>query len=320
MKGDYGQFSITGKKKPVHVVSLLIQQGIESAPKDTNGKSLFCRHKCLNKHCIEPTHLEWGNAAQNAQDRIRDDTNGKGETNPMAKISEKQASEIKMSWRAQDQTDYITQNERAKKFGVSKSIIQDIDRGYSWKHLDGPEGKMYTPREKKKNTENTELSDDDYRFLIDKISKKVTITPDISKDPSIKTPCKIWNGRTCRGYGKLSHKYKGYRPHVLVCEYSMGTRTSPDLIIRHLCGNKLCCSDDHLTFGTSSENVIDSMKHGDLVHKLSAHDVYEIRKIADITDKVAIQNVALRFDISINYVKQILKGDVWKSLLDINKN
>lgn len=81
------------------------------------------RHKCRNKNCCNPNHLEAGTHSQNSIDTIRDGTS-------RATISTDIARAIKHS------KGNGTQAERAERFGVSSSIVASIDAGASWRHID----------------------------------------------------------------------------------------------------------------------------------------------------------------------------------------
>ena len=89
---------------------------------------IVVRHKCDNRACVRPDHLELGTQ----QDNIRDmDTRGRRRNwrmlNPMPKLTEEQVIEI----RAADGTFM----ELGRRFGVTATTIRDIKKGKTWTHL-----------------------------------------------------------------------------------------------------------------------------------------------------------------------------------------
>lgn len=89
---------------------------------------LVCHH-CDNPPCVNPKHLFLGTDKDNAQDCIRKGRKNpvKGEKHPKAKLTAKQALEIKTS----------TENRRiiAEKFGITPSHVNNIQAGRTWKHI-----------------------------------------------------------------------------------------------------------------------------------------------------------------------------------------
>lgn len=87
------------------------------------------RHKCQQRRCCNPSHLECGTVKQNAEDKIRDGTSRKGESNPQATISDETARQIKAS------KGDGTAKERAERFECSEAVVAGIDQGTTWKHI-----------------------------------------------------------------------------------------------------------------------------------------------------------------------------------------
>lgn len=109
-----------------HRVALVLYSGPPANP------DMLARHKCKNKACCNPLHLEWGTTLENALDRVRDKTLPIGEKNANSKISS-------------DDAIFIAENTNIKtrvlceKFGISRQIISDIRRGKTWSHVTGIE-------------------------------------------------------------------------------------------------------------------------------------------------------------------------------------
>ena len=82
----------------------------------------------------------------------------------------------------------------------------------------------------------------------------------MSKDLEIKTKCHIWTGKTSgrekNKYGYTQYKGKRNYVHIFACEAKYGRNRDKHEVTRHLCGQSLCCNQDHLSFGTNGENTI----------------------------------------------------------------
>lgn len=95
---------------------------------------LVVRHKCDDRACVNPDHLEIGTYRDNAQDMV---TRGRaptscpairGENHHRAKLTEGDVVSIRES-------SSETFQELADKFGVSKTTVKSIRRGDCWKHV-----------------------------------------------------------------------------------------------------------------------------------------------------------------------------------------
>ncbi len=86
------------------------------------------RHKCDNRLCINPEHLEVGTRYENNMDRDMRDRTAKGQTITCAKLTEEQVVQIL-------NTDHLSYMGLAIKYGVSKGTIQRIKERKTWKHV-----------------------------------------------------------------------------------------------------------------------------------------------------------------------------------------
>lgn len=94
---------------------------------------LIVRHKCDNRACINPQHLEIGTPKDNSDDKIKRGRfrNGcekhKGESHSNSLLKESDIIEI-----------FFSKNSRhslSQKYNVHKEHIGKIQRGKSWKHV-----------------------------------------------------------------------------------------------------------------------------------------------------------------------------------------
>jgi len=83
------------------------------------------RHKCRNRHCVNPEHLEVGTQSDNMKDRIRDGT-------MPVKLTADQVTQIRILAEIGIDRRYET---LAELFGVSSSTIKDVVRRRGWKHI-----------------------------------------------------------------------------------------------------------------------------------------------------------------------------------------
>ena len=90
------------------------------------------RHKCRNRHCVNPEHLETGTHQDNMHDRIRDGTLNdwsKGVNHSMVKLTEDQVRAIRAN------QDNKTYTDLGKEYGVNRTTISKIILRKMWKHL-----------------------------------------------------------------------------------------------------------------------------------------------------------------------------------------
>lgn len=91
-----------------------------------------CRHLDGDPTNNTVDNLCWGTRLENQRDRIEHGTSSRGEQNPKAKLNNLQVRVIRhlLSYKKE-----FTQIEIAAIFNISPSVVCDIKKGNTWKHL-----------------------------------------------------------------------------------------------------------------------------------------------------------------------------------------
>lgn len=116
----YGAFSLNGKLVRAHRVSYELAHG----PIPTDH---VIRHKCDNRPCCNPGHLESGTHLQNMDDRNSRGRQVRGERNPHAKLT----LELVQAIRADPRGHVLV----ARDHGVARSLVQRIRQRKAWSHV-----------------------------------------------------------------------------------------------------------------------------------------------------------------------------------------
>lgn len=120
----YGQFWADGINVRAHRTAWLLQT------KEPIPEGMCVCHACDTPLCMNIKHLFLGTQIENVADRNRKGRNANGEKTNTSKLTEDQARYIKSSARKT--------KELVKEFGLTRSAIQKIRRGYTWAHLTPP--------------------------------------------------------------------------------------------------------------------------------------------------------------------------------------
>jgi hypothetical protein len=85
-------------------------------------------HSCGKAHeaCIAPWHLRWATPTENQADRLLHGTDGRGERNASARLSESDVAEIRRL------TKSSKHKEIAARFGVTRQTVGDIANNRRW--------------------------------------------------------------------------------------------------------------------------------------------------------------------------------------------
>jgi hypothetical protein len=90
---------------------------------------MLVRHKCDNRGCVNPEHLELGTHIENMRDKRRTSV-AKGENNPKAKLVEGD-----VLWARMRLALGATCSEVARALGVSDVAVGLIKRRETWGHI-----------------------------------------------------------------------------------------------------------------------------------------------------------------------------------------
>ena len=132
----YGAFSINNKNYGAHVIAFLISGGKLTVEKP------HVLHSCNNRGCVNPNHLRAGSAQDNVDDAMRKGNHGlaliayprkraKGMKHGMAILTDAKVRAIRAEYRPY----VLSRTELAKKYGVSRSTINQVLSRKHWKHV-----------------------------------------------------------------------------------------------------------------------------------------------------------------------------------------
>lgn len=130
-KNNYGYGMLydrdTGKKELAHRVALRVRDG--KYPTGT------VRHTCDNPACVKLAHLVEGTQAENLEDMRKKGRHKYvahlGEKNGFSKLTDKQVRRMKRLLRAGTNT----QAEIAAIFDVSQALVNHVNTGRAWRHI-----------------------------------------------------------------------------------------------------------------------------------------------------------------------------------------
>lgn len=127
-KGTYAVINLCGRNYPAHRIAFQVYNG--DIP-----DGYFVAHKCDNKQCVNPAHLEVATAGKNTRDAFKRGLVWirKGDKSASAKMTEAQVIE------AFEEARKTGHGYRriAKRLGLPPSALKDALAGRSWQHLNG---------------------------------------------------------------------------------------------------------------------------------------------------------------------------------------
>lgn len=92
--------------------------------------SLVVRHKCDNRKCINPEHLELGTTKDNIDDMVSRDRQAKGEKNAFSVLKEYEVKQIKYMLSRK-----YSCAEISRMYGVTRTCISSIKLNKTWRHV-----------------------------------------------------------------------------------------------------------------------------------------------------------------------------------------
>lgn len=133
----YGRFYLNGKTIGAHIFAYALLH---------NSKPPVVRHTCDTRNCVNPFHLVGGTALENNLDtrernRIPRTTRKHpvrkprkrtaGSNNGRSVLSERQVRDIRSLY----EQPRVSLRQIARRYGVSKTLVQRIVQGIVWRHI-----------------------------------------------------------------------------------------------------------------------------------------------------------------------------------------
>jgi hypothetical protein len=96
-------------------------------------KGLLVRHRCDNRACVNPEHLELGTNKDNSEDMVQRQRQAAGSKHGMHKLTERDIQYIREVYKPRDPV--YGRQPLADYFGVDKTMITKIMARTNWKHV-----------------------------------------------------------------------------------------------------------------------------------------------------------------------------------------
>lgn len=229
------------------------------------------------------------------------------------KVTAEQVRAIVSYFRAHPNT---TRSGRATLFGVSYATIYGIELGRTWQYITALPNA--TPFQRAMTDITTMVQRD---VVLDAITARLYKTV-VNSQP--KRPCLQWDtqlapGRhypVVGGYGRtyLVHRFVYECKYIIknnLSSFIMGKMLPPGLLVRHMCGNPMCCEPTHLRGGTAHQNNLDTLRHGrNRSSVLTKRDVRSIREMAER----GLSNTAIAriYNVTRTSIYHIVNRKTWK--------
>lgn len=236
ISGGYGKFKIKTKSWLAHRVSWMLFN------KKDIPDGYLVRHRCDNRQCVNPYHLELGTHKDNVNDMILRKRNKpkRGTSQPNSKLTPKDVLEIK----DRDKTGHLTHIQLGVKYGVSPAAIGLIRMGRNWRDL----------------TEDNVQSYEQCHPL----GRNPTVVQRFwaRVEKKEENECWNWTNPFYSAYPNIKIASKAILAHRFSWEIHNKQSIPKDRIIMHTCDNHKCMNPNHLRLGTKQENATDMVKKG----------------------------------------------------------
>lgn len=293
----YGVASWKSKTWTMHRLSYLFSRALAPIPDtDSEGRKLVVRHLCDVKLCFHPDHLKIGTHAENSEDYAKTGRCGKRHNSTDEDVVRAILDDLKHMDKPSGSISSI-----ARKHGVSRTVVSRIVNGKTHGAISGIRDGANSLNIKAREQRINPLTQSDIDLLADRVLKKCSMAGE----------CMIYQGANQAGYGTIKYRSKLLFAHDIVCRCKMRADKPPDVVTRHSCHNRLCCNPSHLSWGSVSENAIDTVKTGknDLICKLGLEDVQIIKRL--LLDGYQVDGVRKHFNVSQTCVYAIKRGKTW---------
>ena len=131
--GGYGLFTMSSVSRVAHQWAWIFTYGaIEGEDRRRGARGTIVRHRCDNRLCCNPTHLELGTHLENARDRMNRGRSRprRGEENGLHKLTDERVKDLRTRYSAGE-----SQQSIADDFGVSQVAVSLVLRHRTWRHV-----------------------------------------------------------------------------------------------------------------------------------------------------------------------------------------